>query len=76
MDPRVENCFLFRWVDREMFSSFFSNFDDGSNLVHIMNFSNSKLVGDICDSFHCFDGRCNELCYIFAKKRPIFLMIS
>lgn len=56
MDPRVENCFLFRWVDREMFSFFFSNLDDGSNLVHIMNFSNSKLVGDICDSFHCFDG--------------------
>lgn len=63
MDPRVENCFLFRWTIRwieslfllRMFSLFFFflNLDDGSNLVYgIMNFSNSKLASvDTCDSF-------------------------
>lgn len=61
MDPRVENCFLFRWTIRWieslflMFSLFlfFLNLDDGSNLAYgIMNFSNSKLASvDTCDSF-------------------------
>lgn len=51
MDPRVENCFLFRWTIISFF--FFLNLDDGSNLAYgIMNFSNSKLASvDTCDSF-------------------------
>lgn len=52
MDPRVENCFLFRWTIISFFF-FFLNLDDGSNLAYgIMNFSNSKLASvDTCDSF-------------------------